>query len=385
MRTSVRRTVSSLAGAALIATSLNLLAVEVAAIGVVPPDGKVLTVTPASGNALVRPAFLLSEPCPSGTTSYFPYLYGPGFPDAGQPMLNGPSDTALSLTAPFSFQADFTFVDTAAKAGTTLGVGSYLLQVICQDDLTNVKASFTRAVQFTSATAYVVSGSPSPSATATSSGTQSPTAAPTSTVPPTAPSSPTPSASVRPTGITSPSPTASAPVTTAPPTARPLVAGVLAVDELGSELPEVPTLEPGRSIGLLVVGLKPDEGVVVQLDGTDLNDVTADSAGVAEYEFVVPRLAAGRHTLRFVAPSATVEFAFRSAAAVPPASSGGAAADSGSTSGRPSGAVVGVTGVLPATGSDRPQAMLLLSLLLLVAGAAALWSGRPRGRHELAR
>ena len=171
----VRQTTSLAAGVVLVAAGLAVGVSPATAVGTLPAAGKALAVTPAQGNDNIRPTLATSTACPAGSTFYFTYLYGPGLPDDGQPMLNQPSDSVPVTAGPFNSQTDLSFKETAAKAGASLVAGTYVVRLVCLDDLSNVKDAFTRQVVFSSATAWAVSGaggSATPTATSSAPSTR---------------------------------------------------------------------------------------------------------------------------------------------------------------------------------------------------------------------
>lgn len=403
----VLRALGALCLAASAVLGVTAVGAAVSAVGALPAAADPLTLTPASGSDLIRPTIVLSGACPVVSTSYFPYLYGPGLPDGGQPMANMSADTALLGTG-LSFQTDFSFKETAAKAGATLVAGTYLVRVDCLDELTNVTRAFTRTVTFTSATAYVVgvvtvTATPTVSAyvsaTPTASITATPSATPTSASP-----SPTASPTVLVTASASATPTAT-PTASRPPTPSPtvVVAGPVSISVVNADgvtLPASPLLRPGQRVTVRATGFLPSEtiGAVVRPSSTALPGGQADSAGAVDYGLTVPPLAAGQHVLELRSASRTVSLPF-----LVPSAFTGAVVDAGPVTA--TGAVTGGSasapsgGSLAATGGPVGRLLALSGLLLvvggltlragsgspqpvLVAGRAARRTGSPRpGRH----
>ena len=162
MRTSSRTTAAVLASVTLAGTAVVAGASSAFALGALPADGTTSYVTPTSGNNNVRPTVELTQPCATGSTTFLPYLHGPGLDDAGQPMNNGPADVPAGA---FTFQTGKSFTQTAQDAGTAIVAGSYVIRTICQDDLGNVLTTFTAPVTFSSATAYSTPAKPKPAST----------------------------------------------------------------------------------------------------------------------------------------------------------------------------------------------------------------------------
>jgi hypothetical protein len=110
-----------------------------------------MTVSPAYGNKFVSPTLTTSAPCPVGSDNFYIRLYGgaPGsqMPDLGQQMKE-PGSLEMSTSQPFSVQTAFNFIDTASDAGVATLAGDYVLELVCQTELSSILRTFTTPLTF---------------------------------------------------------------------------------------------------------------------------------------------------------------------------------------------------------------------------------------------
>ena len=139
-----------------------------AAAGALPAAGQALTLSPAYGNQFVLPTLQTSSACPAGSDTFYVRLYGGAtgsqMPDAGQ-LMKEPGSIDMSTSAPFSSQTAFNFKDTAADAGVTTLAGSYVVQLVCQTELSDVLRTFTATVTFSTPTFWTTPGATAPTTT----------------------------------------------------------------------------------------------------------------------------------------------------------------------------------------------------------------------------
>lgn len=226
-----------------------------------------------TGNEYVRPRFAVDAPCPSKSTSFYAKLYGgdPGsrFPSDGQ-LIKTVGDIGMSLTEPFTFDAEYTFLDTAHDAGLTRLSGSYTAEVTCQDDFSYVLKRFRTHLDFSSPSTWKADAAPTGSES-TGSGSSGIGA----------------SASATP----EPSPSASEPAAedsrpAAEPRSEPIIT---ATDLTGVPMEKVPVVGTGQKMRVQAGGFTPGEAVQAQLgDGGPKVTALADNSGVARYVVTVP-------------------------------------------------------------------------------------------------
>ena len=149
------RAVAAGALAASVAVSALLLGGTPAfAAGALPTTGDALTIAPASGNQFVSPTLTTSGPCPVGSDNFYVKLYGGAagsqMPDGGQ-LMKDPGFIGMSTTDPFTFQTSFNFKDTATDAGVASLNGGYVIEVVCQTELSTILRTFTAPLTFNAA------------------------------------------------------------------------------------------------------------------------------------------------------------------------------------------------------------------------------------------